>query len=183
MKGMLATIWPILKRYVRFGIVGASGIVVDMAVLFILSDPKMLALNLSLGKALAAEVAVINNFIWNETWTFGDVSVSKKFGARLKRLVKFNLICLAGIGLSILLLNLQVRFLVMNVYLANLIAIVIASVWNFGMNLKFGWNGPNKLNNEGTFLSSNHPNHPKLMKWQKTRRQNVRCNCESPFGL
>jgi hypothetical protein len=28
----------------------------------------------------------------------------------------------------------------MNVYLANLIAIVIASLWSFGMNLKFGWN-------------------------------------------
>lgn len=129
-----------LKRYIRFGIVGASGVVVDMAVLFLLSDPKMLAWNLSLSKALAAEVAIVNNFIWNELWTFGDISASQShWHARLGRFAKFNLICLAGIGLAILLLNVQVRFVAMNVYLANLVAIVIVSFWNFGLNLKFGW--------------------------------------------
>lgn len=131
------------NRYIRFGIVGASGIVVDMAVLFLLSDPKMLAWNLSLGKTLAAEVAMVNNFIWNEGWTFGDISAAQShWRARLARFGKFNLICLVGIGLSVWLLNLQVRWLALNVYLANLIAIVIVSFWNFGMNLKFGWNKP-----------------------------------------
>lgn len=131
------------NRYIRFGIVGASGIVVDMAVLFLLSDPKMLAWNLSLGKTLAAEVAMVNNFIWNEGWTFGDISAAQShWRARLTRFGKFNLICLVGIGLSVWLLNLQVRWLALNVYLANLIAIVIVSFWNFGMNLKFGWSKP-----------------------------------------
>lgn len=138
-----ARIWPILKRYVRFGIVGASGIAVDMAVLFILSDPRMLAINLSVGKVVAAEIALISNFIWNELWTFGDISAAQSdWRSRLQRLVKFNLICLAGIGLSIVILNIQVRLLTMNVYVGNLIAILIVSVWNFGMNLKFGWNKP-----------------------------------------
>lgn len=135
--------WQTLRRYIRFGIVGASGVLVDMVFLFLFSDPKMLALNLSLGKALAAEIAIVNNFIWNEFWTFGDISAHQsRWQARLARFLKFNSICLAGIGLSILLLNLQVRFVAMNVYLANLIAIVIVSLWNFGLNLKFGWNKP-----------------------------------------
>ena len=132
-----------LKRYLRFGIVGASGVVVDMAVLFLLSDPKMLAWNLSLSKALAAEVAIVNNFIWNEGWTFGDIAAAQHhWSARRRRFFKFNLICLAGIGLSILLLNVQVRYVAMNVYLANLIAIVLVSFWNFGLNLKYGWQPP-----------------------------------------
>jgi dolichol-phosphate mannosyltransferase len=132
-----------VMRYIRFGVVGVSGIVVDMAFLFLFSDPKMLGLNLSLGKALAAEIAIVNNFIWNEFWTFADLSAAQNhWRARLQRFAKFNLICLVGIGLSVLLLNLQVRFMAMNVYLANLIAIVIVSFWNFGMNLKFGWNKP-----------------------------------------
>lgn len=131
------------ERYIRFGIVGASGVVVDMAALFLLADPKMLALNLSLTKALAAEIAIVNNFAWNEYWTFGDISAAQNhWRARVARFAKFNLICLAGIGLSILLLNIQVRFVAVNVYVANLIAIVIVSFWNFGMNLKFGWNKP-----------------------------------------
>lgn len=131
------------KRYLRFGIVGVSGLVVDMTVLFLLADPKMLGLNLSLSKTLAAEVAMVNNFIWNEGWTFGDLSAAQShWRARLARFGKFNLICLVGIGLSVWLLNLQVRWLALNVYLANLVAIVIVSFWNFGMNLKFGWNKP-----------------------------------------
>lgn len=138
-----STFSKILKRYLRFGVVGVSGIVVDMAVLFLLADPKMLAWNLSLSKALAAEVAIVNNFIWNEGWTFGDISAAQShWRARRTRFIKFNLICLVGIGLSVLLLNLQVRWLALNIYLANLIAIVLVSFWNFGMNLKFGWNKP-----------------------------------------
>jgi dolichol-phosphate mannosyltransferase len=134
-------IWPMLRRYLRFGIVGASGVAVDMAVLFVLSDPRMFGLNLSLGKVLAAEIALLSNFILNELWTFGDISAGQSnWRARLGRLIKFNLICAAGIGLSILLLNIQVRLISMNVYIGNLIAIVIVSLWNFGMNLKFGWN-------------------------------------------
>jgi dolichol-phosphate mannosyltransferase len=136
---------PMFKRYLRFGVVGASGVGVDMAVLFILSDPRMLALNLSLSKALAAEIALVNNFIWNEIWTFGDLSAAQSHRhARLERFGKFNLICLTGIGLSILLLNVQVRVLGMNVYLANLVAIVLVSLWNFALNLKFSWNKPAK---------------------------------------
>jgi dolichol-phosphate mannosyltransferase len=132
-----------LKRYIRFGIVGASGVVVDMVILFLLADPKMLGMNLSLSKALAAEIAIVNNFIWNEFWTFGDISATQShLRSRLGRFAKFNLICLAGIGFSILLLNVQVQLVAMNVYLSNLIAIIIVSFWNFGLNLKFGWNKP-----------------------------------------
>lgn len=138
-----STVLKTLKRYIRFGIVGASGVVVDMGILFLLADPKMLAWNLSLSKALAAEVAIGNNFIWNEFWTFGDISATQShWHARLGRFAKFNLICLAGIGLSILLLNAQVHWMAMNVYLANLIAIVLVSFWNFGLTLKFGWKKP-----------------------------------------
>ena len=128
------------KRFVRFGLVGASGVIVDMGILFLLADPKTLAWNLSVSKMLAAETAIINNFIWNDVWTFRDISAGQKGGwARAGRFGKFNLICLAGIGISVLLLDGQVYFLHLNVYLANLIAIVIASFWNFWMNLKFGW--------------------------------------------
>ncbi len=132
-----------LKRYLRFGMVGASGVVVDMGMLYLLADPKMLGLNLSLSKAIAAEVAIVNNFAWNELWTFGDLSATQSYWhARLGRFAKFNVICLAGIGLSILLLNIQAGMFEMNVYLANLIAIVVVSFWNFGLTLKFGWRQP-----------------------------------------
>ncbi len=128
------------RRYVNFGIVGATGVVVDMAALFVLADPRMLHLNLSLGKAMAAEIAIFSNFILNDLWTFRDLAiVDASWRGRLGRLGKFNLICLVGIALSVFLLNLQIRFFKIGMYLGNLIAIVIVSLWNFGMNQKFGW--------------------------------------------
>ena len=128
------------RRYVNFGIVGASGIGVDMAALFVLADPRALHLNLSLGKALAAEIAILSNFMWNELWTFRDLAIADlSWPGRAARLWKFNLICLAGIVLSVLLLNIQTRFFDVNMYVGNLIAIIIVSFWNFGMNQKFGW--------------------------------------------
>jgi putative flippase GtrA len=138
--GINASLVLMAKRYVYFGIVGASGIGVDMVALFVLADPRMLHLNLSLGKALAAEIAIFSNFMGNELWTFRDLAVTDpSWRGRTTRLGKFNLICLAGIALSVLLLNIQSHFFQMNMYVGNLIAIVIVSLWNFGMNQKFGW--------------------------------------------
>jgi dolichol-phosphate mannosyltransferase len=134
-----------INRFIRFGMVGASGVLVDMGMLFLLADPRMLGCGLVLSKGLAAETAVINNFIWNDLWTFRDISIKQNtWKKRLGCFIKFNLICLVGIGLNILLLKSQVYFLHANVYVANLIAIFLASLWNFWMNLKFGWNTPVK---------------------------------------
>jgi putative flippase GtrA len=139
-RGINPDLLVLARRYVNFGIVGASGIGVDMAALFVLADPHMLHLNLSLGKALAAEIAILSNFIWNELWTFRDFAIADlTWRGRATRLGKFNLICLAGILLSVFLLNLQTRLFSVNMYVGNLIAIGIVSIWNFGMNQKFGW--------------------------------------------
>jgi putative flippase GtrA len=133
-------LWALLRRYLRFGMVGASGIAVDMLALFLLADPKMLAWDLSLSKAIAAEIAIFSNFIGNELWTFGDRSIADvSCRGRAGRFGRFNLICLAGIGLSVLLLNLQTRSFHINIYAGNLVSILIVSLWNFGMNLRFGW--------------------------------------------
>lgn len=130
----------LLRRYVQFCVVGGSGVVVDMAVIWLLASPAMLGWNLSLGKAIAAEVALLNNFIWNEVWTFRELAAHRQLWRhRLLRFLKFNLICTAGIGLSVLLLNAQVYELGWNVYLSNFIAIVLVSLWNFFLNLRFGW--------------------------------------------
>ncbi len=73
-------------------------------------------------------------------WTFRGLGVKpSRCLARVIRFGKFNLICVAGIALSVLLLNVQASWLDGNVYLANLNSIVVVSVWNFFMNLKFGW--------------------------------------------
>lgn len=129
-----------LDRFIRFGLVGLTGVFVDMAFLYLLSDPAALGWGLTRSKIIAAELAIINNFIWNDRWTFGDLSARQRgWNKRWKRFFKFNLICLAGLILNVLLLNLLFNGLGINRYLANFIAIAIVTVWNFWVNLKLSW--------------------------------------------
>lgn len=131
-----------LGRFLRFGAVGLSGVFVDMAVLYLLSDPSTLAWGLTRSKIVAGEVAIVNNFLWNDAWTFGDISRTQRgVVARLQRFLKFNLVCLSGLVLNVLLLNLIFNLLFGGQYryLANLIAIALVTAWNFWMNLKLSW--------------------------------------------
>lgn len=129
-----------IGRFIRFGVVGLSGVFVDMVMFYLLSDPTTLAWGLTRSKILASEVAIINNFLWNDRWTFGDISSHQKGSRkRFKRFIKFNLICLAGLILNVLLLNLLFNVFGINRYVANLIAIAAVTVWNFWLNLKLSW--------------------------------------------
>jgi len=128
------------SRFLRFGLVGFSGVLIDMAVLYLLSDPSTLAWGLARSKVLAAEVAILNNFLWNDLWTFRDISKQQKgWRPRIKRLLKFNTVCLIGLVLSVLLLHLFSNQLHLNRYLANLLAIAAVTLWNFWINLKLSW--------------------------------------------
>jgi dolichol-phosphate mannosyltransferase len=129
-----------VSRFMRFAAVGLSGVVVDMGLLFLLSDPSTLGWGLTRSKLIAAELAIVNNFVWNDFWTFSDISGhQRKLRQRLRRFAKFQLICLAGLALNTALLNLQFNILGMNRYLANAVAIVAVTGWNFYLNLKLSW--------------------------------------------
>ena len=129
-----------ISRFIRFGLVGLSGVFVDMTLFYLLSDPTTLGWGLTRSKVIAAEVAILNNFLWNDRWTFGDISRGQQeWRQRLKRLVKFNIICLLGLGLNVLVLNVLFNYLGINRYLANLMAIALTTLWNFWINLKLSW--------------------------------------------
>lgn len=129
-----------LDRFLRFGLVGLSGVFVDMAVFYLLNDPTNLGWALSRSKIIAGEVAIVNNFLWNDLWTFGDISSHQRgWNARIRRFFKFNLVCLMGLILNVLILNIFVNLLHINPYLSNLLAIAIVTIWNFWINLKLSW--------------------------------------------
>jgi dolichol-phosphate mannosyltransferase len=135
--------WSRSQRFLMFLAVGLSGVVVDMAVLYLLHHN--LDLPLTRSKILAGEVAIINNFFWNDRWTFGDVSTRQK-GKRqkLRRFIKFNLVCLMGLILNVIILNVFYNIFMLKVvpygaYIANFIAIACVTIWNFWINVKLSW--------------------------------------------
>ena len=128
-------------RFAKFAAVGLSGVAVDMAILWLLRS--RMGLPLTLSKLIAAETAMASNFLWNDQWTFGDVARQQGYGmARLRRFLRFNAICAAGLALSVGLLQMQVAIFGLNPYLANAIAIGVTTGWNFWMNRIFNWGSP-----------------------------------------
>jgi dolichol-phosphate mannosyltransferase len=127
------------SRFMRFGLVGLSGVFVNMSILYLLSDRNSLQWDDNLSNAIASEVAIINNFLWNDRWTFGDLASHQRgWEKRLKRFAKFNLVCLMGLVLNLMIFN-SLKYFGVNKYLANLIAIALVTIWNFWINLKLSW--------------------------------------------
>ena len=129
-----------LQRFFKFCLVGGSGVVVDMGMLFLLADPRCLGLGVTLSKVIAAETALANNFLWNELWTFRPEAgqpVSHQGWPR--RFLLFNLICGIGIALAVLLLHVFHTMLGLNLYTANGITIVLVSLWNYVLNSRVNW--------------------------------------------
>lgn len=131
---------PLVGRFFRYCLVGGTGVLVDMSVLYALAGAGMVQMSLIVSKVCAAELAMVNNFIWNHRWTFRGRSGQGPGGwALLKRFLKFNLICAGGILISALALKVFVHGLGMNLFMGNLFAIGLATFWNFGMNHLFTW--------------------------------------------
>ena len=134
-------------RYFRFATVGASGTVVNIAVLYVMQEWVLLAvignpdLRLSLALACAIAIATVNNFAWNSVWTWADrlkVGDAPRLGTDMatgKRLFKYTLSCWLGMliqySLTLLLAD-HMYYLV-----ANLLSIVLASGSNFLVNDKW----------------------------------------------
>lgn len=128
------------RRFLKFGVVGASGIVVNQGVLYLAREHlfnatssagavDLLRLNLSL--ALAIFFATLNNFFWNRLWTWADRKLlySRPWPLQFGQ---YTLSCGLSIALQILFTNLlapHIYYLV-----ANLISIVLTSVLNFLLN-------------------------------------------------
>jgi dolichol-phosphate mannosyltransferase len=129
-----------LHRFCAFSIVGLSGVVVDTFILFVLSDPVTLGFGLTRSKIVAAEVAIFNNFIWNDLWTFRDLAKNQPgWSSCYKRFLKFNVICFSGLILNVVILNVLFNLFSVNRYIANLTAILIVSLWNFFLNVQMSW--------------------------------------------
>jgi dolichol-phosphate mannosyltransferase len=144
-----------MKRFLQFGLVGLTGVVVDMGLLYLLSDPTTLGLGLTRSKVIASELAIMNNFLWNDQWTFGDIARQQKnWNLKFKRFLKFNFVCLIGLSLNVILLNLMFNLFfqqfIWGRYVANFIAIAIVTFWNFWINLKLSWRVTDTQNSQNS---------------------------------
>jgi dolichol-phosphate mannosyltransferase len=127
-----------LGRFLRYCLVGSSGVGVNMGLLWLLREWERLAVMPA--AVVAVEGAILNNFLWNELWTFQDRSrLRPRLRHRLNRFAHFNVICGAGAGIHLAVFWLLTAPGRWHYLLANLVAIGIVTVWNYGLNLSWTW--------------------------------------------
>jgi len=120
-----------LIRFIKFGIVGGSGIFVDMGLLLFLTEVAGIFYILS--GILAFTLAVINNFIWNDLWTWSDRRESG-IKAYLLKLFKFFLVSSLAGAIKISILWFLTDFYNVHYLLSNLIGIAVGMVLNYSIN-------------------------------------------------
>jgi len=86
---------PKLLKFFKFGIVGGIGFVINFVLFRVFKIVfKSLPFDISVinwvANALAAEAAIINNFIWNNAWTFAKEKISSPVQI-VSKFIQFNL--------------------------------------------------------------------------------------------
>ena len=145
-----AVLWGLVLleryRYIKFGIVGASGTVVNLSVLhfgheYIFNHIEATYQKPYFSLALAISLATVNNFTWNRLWTWSDrvkkLEQEESPGPVSLRLLatEFGQYVTAsafGSGLQYVLTLLLSGS--MDYRVANIVAILAASVSNFLAN-------------------------------------------------
>lgn len=124
-----------LLKFLKFGVVGASGMVVHFGVLYILRDVAQI--NQFVANTIGFITAATTNYILNRVWTFR--SREKQVGLEY---LKFILVSVIGLGINNGTLwlmgklfpdwNADWRF-----YILWVIAVGVTTLWNFFGNMLF----------------------------------------------
>jgi putative flippase GtrA len=146
MKASVVIQWLAGIRYIKFGLVGAGGTVVNMVVLYLAQEHFFATIatiadtrqRLYASLALAIAIATVHNFTWNRLWTWADrVSADGEYPQNGTSIIarQFGRYAMASwLGMALqygltLYLSHSLHYL-----LANGIAIVTASISNFLAN-------------------------------------------------
>jgi dolichol-phosphate mannosyltransferase len=121
-----------LHHFVKFAIVGAIGVAVNEGLLYLFQYMGVYFLTAG---AVAIEISILSNFVLNDLWTFRD----RRSGSAVSRLVKFNVLMLAGLVLNLAVLYTGVDYFGMAAVVANLVGIAAAFFLRYGLSVKYAW--------------------------------------------
>ncbi len=123
-----------LEEFLKFAVVGGSGVIVNMGSFFLLT--RYAGLNIEFASPIAIEVSILTNFFLNNIWTFRKRNTKVGLASRILR---YHLVTgLAGLVNYGILLLLAKVFGVHDM-IANLIGIIIGTFINFFLNSLWTW--------------------------------------------
>jgi putative flippase GtrA len=116
-----------LVKFIKFGIVGFSGVFVDFGFTYICKE--WLKIQKYIANSVGFIMAASSNYFLNRIWTFKSQNpdVAREFS-------EFFIISLVGLGIANLIVFLIHGKLKYNFYLSKLFAIGMVTIWNFFAN-------------------------------------------------
>jgi dolichol-phosphate mannosyltransferase len=137
-----------LMRFIKFCLVGGSGVIVNYGLYWLLTRfagftpiDDIAAGGIASGNValtISIETSIITNFLLNNYFTFADRK-ARKAGAFFRALLNFNLICVIGGLIQIGVANLFAVIIGVNDLIAVLIGIAVATLWNYLLNNWWTW--------------------------------------------
>jgi putative flippase GtrA len=118
-------------QLVRFGVVGVLGTAVNILILHVLHNE--LGWGFTRSSAIATELAIVHNYVWNELWTFHVRQLD------LRRLAQYNLSSLLGFGVTVAVATVVKELI--DPRLAQLCGILCGAGLNYLVNARWTW-GP-----------------------------------------
>lgn len=117
-------------KFIKFGIVGFSGVLVDFGFTYI--SKEWFKIQKYLANAIGFTLAASSNYFLNRWWTFHsqNPAIATEYS-------RFLFVSLIGLGINTLVLWLLVSRGKYNFYLAKLFAIAVVTIWNFIVNLNY----------------------------------------------
>jgi len=119
-----------MHHWIKFNVVGVLGFVLQSSALFVFTH-AIPGISYLVATAVAVELAVLNNFIWHQRWTWNDRPAGTK-KETLRRLAKFNvttgLVSLTG---NLALMSFLVGRLGLHIIGANLASVGACALVNF----------------------------------------------------
>jgi len=116
-----------LLKFVKFGIVGFSGVIVDFSLTFLCKE--YLKVQKYIANAIGFTTAAVTNYILNRMWTFESHNPDI-----LTEFTRFFVIALIGLGINSAIVWAMSGKLKVNFYLSKLVATAVVTAWNFLIN-------------------------------------------------
>ena len=120
------------KHAAKYYTVGASGVLVNLGLLYSLTE--FVGVWYFLSYVIAISVSITSNFILNKFWTFRDSADSQR---TIIMYVKFVSVSLMGMGIQLGSVYVLVESLAVYYMIAALISICIAGAINFIINRRW----------------------------------------------
>ena len=123
------------KALLKFCVVGTLGILLNMGILWILTE--YIGIFYTISAILGIEASILFNFGLNNYWTFRTGN-QREANIPL-RILKYNLICLTGTTLNLGILTLMTEAFGIYYLISNLFGIAAAVLWNYVGSIKWVW--------------------------------------------